>query len=64
MSQIQEKMTDLELLQVVRYALCRIRNTKIHHEKAKDSYELFNLVEERIKELKQEQLGEPLVNVG
>lgn len=49
---------DLELLLLVRYALCQIRNTKIPYDgraitKNLTTYDLCSKVEERIKELEQ-----------
>ena len=49
---------DLELLRLVRYALCYIKNTKIPYDgraitKNLTTYDLCSRVEERIKELEQ-----------
>lgn len=52
---------DLELLLLVRYALCQIRNTKIPYDgrtitKNLTTYDLCSKVEERIKELEQSKI--------
>jgi hypothetical protein len=52
---------DLELLKLVRYALCQIRNTKIPYDgraitKNLTTYDLCSKVEERIKELEQSKI--------
>ena len=48
-------MTDLELLQLVRYAFCKIPNQKLGMSEAKDTYSLCTLIELRIAELKGEE---------
>lgn len=55
--------TDLELLRLVRYALCQIRNTKIPYDgraitKNLTTYDLCSRVEDRIKELEAAKIEE------
>jgi len=44
-------MEDLELYNLILQALCKIPNKKLGFDKAKDTYELINLVENRVKEI-------------
>ena len=54
---------DLELLRLVRYALCTVRNTKLPYDgraitKNLTTYDLCSRVEDRIKELETAKLEE------
>jgi hypothetical protein len=48
-------MNDLELLQLIRRALCKLPNQRLNFKEAKDTYALCTMIETRLKNAEETQ---------